>query len=53
MVDHCLSGGTGHPNQDDRVHPRPVTDQDKADLVAFLHTLTDDEFVVWAKGLRP
>ena len=53
VVDHYVSGGTGHPNQDERVRPRTVTDQDKADLVAFLHTLSDEEFVVWAKDLRP
>ena len=53
VVEHYVSGGTGHPNQDERVRPRTVTEQDKADLVAFLHTLSDEEFVVWAKDLRP
>jgi cytochrome c peroxidase len=45
VVDHYVSGGRAHDNanRDARVHPLALTAQNKADLVAFLETLTDAE----------
>ncbi len=45
VVDHYVSGGRAHgsANRDPRMHPLALTAQNKADLVAFLETLTDAE----------
>jgi cytochrome c peroxidase len=45
VVDHYVAGGRAHqnPNRDLRMRPLPLTAQNKADLVAFLESLTDTE----------
>jgi cytochrome c peroxidase len=45
VVDHYAAGGRAHgnPNRDPRMQPLPLTAQNKADLVAFLESLTDAE----------
>lgn len=45
VIDHFASGGVGHVNQSPRVAGFQVTAAEKADLVAFLHALTDEGFV--------
>ena len=53
VLEHYASGGSGHVNQDERIQPRSLSAQDRSDLMAFLESLTDDEFVTWSEGLRP
>ena len=50
VIDHYASGGSGHPNQDLRIQPFELTDEEKAQLIAFLNSMTDHEFVDWAVG---
>ena len=45
VVDHFNSGGVAHANQSESVVPLQLTEQQKADLVAFLKTLTDITFI--------
>jgi cytochrome c peroxidase len=45
VIDHYARGGRRNPRQDSRVQPLALTPQDRADLVAFLRSLTDREFV--------
>ena len=45
VVKHYNDGGKQHPNQDARVRPLGLTDRQREDLVAFLYSLTDEEFV--------
>lgn len=44
VVDHYMSGGKGHPNRDVLIHKFTLTDEEKADLIAFMKSLTDDTF---------
>jgi len=39
------AGGTAHRNKDGRIRPLGLTDDEQADLIAFLTTLTDWNFV--------
>jgi cytochrome c peroxidase len=45
VVEHYNSGGKPHPNKSTMLQPLSLTEQEKDDLVAFLHALTDDEFI--------
>ena len=45
VVEHYNSGGKNHINQSEFVKPLGLTEQEKVDLVNFLRTLTDDEFL--------
>jgi cytochrome c peroxidase len=45
VVAHFNSGGVGHPNQSVYVKHLNLTNQAKADLVAFLKSLTDQSFL--------
>ena len=45
VIDHYDQGGSGHPNQNPLVRPLHLSAQEKADLLAFLHTLTDSSFI--------
>ena len=45
VIDHYSSGGKDHPNKDIRVQPFHFTDSEKAALIAFLKTLTDQTFL--------
>jgi cytochrome c peroxidase len=45
VVDHYRSGGEPHPNKSVLVRPLDLSDQEAADLVAFLQALTDHEFL--------
>jgi cytochrome c peroxidase len=45
VLDHYSSGGRNHPNKDVRVQPLHFTSSEKAALLAFLQTLTDQAFL--------
>lgn len=45
VIEHYNSGGKNHANQSNFVKPLNLTEQEKADLVNFLHALTDEEFL--------
>lgn len=45
VVEHYNSGGKQHPNKNALVRPLGLTVAEKADLVAFLRSLTDESFV--------
>lgn len=45
VLDHYSNGGKNHPNKDVRVQPLHFTASEKAALVAFLKTLTDQSFL--------
>jgi cytochrome c peroxidase len=45
VLDHYSSGGKNHPNKDVRVQPLHFTSSEKAALIAFLKTLTDEKFL--------
>jgi len=45
VVKHYNNGGVDHANKDPRIRPLGLTEQQQADLVAFLYSLTDEEFV--------
>lgn len=44
VVEHYARGGRGHPSTDPQIEPLNLATEEKADLVAFLHALTDDTF---------
>ncbi len=45
VVEHFNAGGVGHANQSEFIRPLQLTQLDKDDLVAFLNSLTDIQFV--------
>lgn len=45
VIDHYATGGHGVENEDANLRPFHLSDADKAALIAFLHTLTDDSFL--------
>ncbi len=45
VVDFFNSGGQAHPNKSPLIRPLGLTTQEKADLMAFLKSLTDREFL--------
>lgn len=45
VIEHYNSGGAANPQKDDRIKPLQLTSQEKSDLLEFLHSLTDNEFV--------
>ena len=53
VVDHYDQGGSGSPNTDPTLHALGLSDQEKADLIAFLESLTDDEFLNDARLAAP
>ena len=42
VVEHYNTGGVDRPSRSDIIKPLGLTTQEKADLVAFMHTLTSD-----------
>lgn len=44
-VEHFDKGGRGHSNQSDLIRPLFLSDQEKMDLVSFLKSLTDVQFL--------
>lgn len=45
VIEHYNSGGAGHRNQDERIRPLGLTPEQKSDLLHFLYTLTDTDFL--------
>lgn len=45
VVEHYSGGGANHPNKSSLIQPLNLTPSEKSDLVAFLESLTDLEFV--------
>ncbi len=45
VLDHYVRGGRKSPHQDPRIRPLALTADERSDLVAFLDSLTDREFV--------
>jgi cytochrome c peroxidase len=45
VLEHYSSGGKKHPNKDVRIQPLHLTNSEKAALIAFLKTLTDQKFL--------
>lgn len=46
VVDHFNAGGVGHQNQSEWVKPLGLSEQDREDLVNFMHSLTDESFLM-------
>ncbi|MBS1913206.1 MAG: c-type cytochrome [Bacteroidetes bacterium] len=49
VVNHYTSGGQQNPNADAVIRPFVLTPQERTDLIAFLTSLTDEQFVADAK----
>lgn len=45
VIEHYNKGGEGHFNQNELIEPLLLKEEEKEDLIAFLHTLTDAKFV--------
>lgn len=45
VIDFFASGGTNHPNKSELIQGFEISDQEKADLIAFLNSLTDQSFL--------
>lgn len=45
VIDHYNTGGFEHPNKSESVKPLGLTDLEKEQLIAFLMSLTDKEFI--------
>jgi cytochrome c peroxidase len=45
VIDHYQTGGKMHANKSQLVQPFVLTGQERADLLAFLRSLTDQEFI--------
>jgi cytochrome c peroxidase len=53
VLDHYSRGGRGGPFTDPTIEPRPLSDDERQDLLAFLRALTDPMFLSdprWAAG---
>jgi len=46
IIDHYQTGGKNHPNRSELIQPLNLTDEEKADLVQFLKSLTDETFII-------
>jgi cytochrome c peroxidase len=45
VIDHYARSGRKNPHRDSRLRPLSLSQADRADLAAFLRSLTDREFV--------
>ena len=45
IIEHYNSGGKDHPHKKPLIQPLHLSTQERSDLVAFLHSLTDTRFV--------
>ena len=45
VIDHYASGGSGHVNKSDKITGFEISETEKAQLIAFLNSLTDESFV--------
>lgn len=44
VIDHYSSGGKAHPHKHPIIQPFDISEKEKQDLIAFLHSLTDTTF---------
>ena len=49
VVDHYNIGGKNHPNKSNLVQPLNLTNQEKGQLIAFLQSLKDQQFITEEK----
>lgn len=45
VIEHYNTGGSGHINKSELVQPLNLTENEKSDLLAFLKSLTDQNFI--------
>ncbi|MFZ1572446.1 MAG: cytochrome c peroxidase [Candidatus Kapaibacterium sp.] len=45
VIENYNKGGSGHPNQDPTIYKLNLSNEDKNNLIAFLKTLTDQNFI--------
>jgi cytochrome c peroxidase len=45
VLDHYVRGGHKNPRQDSRIRPFALTESERADMLAFLDSLTDPDFI--------
>lgn len=45
VIDHYQTGGKAHPNKSPLLNPFQLTNQERSELLAFLRSLTDEQFV--------
>lgn len=45
VIEHYNLGGKENPNKSEFIKPLHLTQKEKSDLLLFLHTLTDNEFI--------
>jgi len=45
VVAHYNSGGKNHPHKNEMIKPLNLTEEEQVALIAFLHSLTDDDFI--------
>ncbi|MCB0713600.1 MAG: c-type cytochrome [Ignavibacteriae bacterium] len=45
VIDHYNNGGDGHSNSDPLIRPLNLTEEEQLDLLNFLKSLTDEEFL--------
>jgi cytochrome c peroxidase len=45
VIEHYDRGGNGGPTTDPQITPLHLSPDEKADLLAFLHALTDEAFL--------
>ncbi len=45
IIDGYAAGGSGHENQSDRIHSFVISEEEKIDLINFLKSLTDEDFI--------
>ncbi|HRG65935.1 MAG TPA: cytochrome-c peroxidase, partial [Saprospiraceae bacterium] len=53
VIEHYASGGQPHVNRHPAIKPFVLTAGEKADLIAFLHSLTDSDFIHQPALARP
>ena len=53
VIEHYDKGGEGSPNTDVNIRPLRLSSEEKADLRAFLESLTDPEFVSAPRYAKP
>ncbi len=45
VIEHYASGGKNHFNKNELITGFSITDEEKDNLISFLNTLTDDNFI--------
>ena len=45
VLEHYMSGGKAHPHKSELIQPFTLTNDEKQDLIQFLHALTDHTFL--------